>query len=77
MLGRPEARFAIALGLLVLGFLIIPLAPLQPAVSYGVAFIFTSLLYLILARVIWTSKLNPSLLYLALAIGIAVRARAL
>jgi hypothetical protein len=74
MLSSPNVRFSVALGLLVVGFLVVPLALLQPAVSYGLAFIFTSLVFLLLAMTLWNSGVSSSLLYLAIGIGILVRA---
>lgn len=74
MLNRPDVRITISLGLIVIGFLVIPLAPFHPAVSYGAAFIFTSAVFLFLARTLWNSEIRPSILYLAIGIGILVRA---
>jgi alpha-1,6-mannosyltransferase len=74
MLNRPDVQVIIALGLIVAGFLLIPLAQFHPAVSYGLAFTFTSIVFLYLARTVWTSDISSSILYLAIGIGIVLRA---
>ncbi len=73
MINSAHLKFFAALGLLLIGFLSVHCSPFQPVVTYAFVFVFTSAVYLFLARQLFASE--PSSLAVSIAITTALLIR--
>jgi alpha-1,6-mannosyltransferase len=73
MINSANLRFSAALSLLLVGFLAIHWSPFHPVVTYAFVFVFTSLVFLYLARQLFASEPSPRAVYIAVAVAFLVR----
>lgn len=73
MIKSTSVRFSVALGLLLVGFLSIHWSTSQPVVTYAVTFVFASLVYLFVARQLFTSEPSSRFLSIAFAAALLIR----
>lgn len=66
-------RFSAALGLLLVGFLPIHWSPFQPVATYAFVFVSTSLVFLYLARQLFSSEPSSRVVSIAIAVAFLIR----
>jgi alpha-1,6-mannosyltransferase len=73
MINSANLRSSAALGLLLVGFLPIHWSPFQPVATYAFVFVFTSLVFLYLARQLFASESSSRFMWIALAAAFILR----
>ena len=73
MINSANLRFSAALGLLLVAFLAIHWSPFQPVATYAFVFVSTSLVFLFLARQLFSSEPSPRVVSIAVAVALLVR----